>query len=211
MDNFRIIEKAAQAQITERKSKFIAHVMPVESVEEAEEFIASKKKEYWDARHNVSAFTVGESSPVTRCSDDGEPSGTAGRPVLEVITSGDLRNVAIVVTRYFGGILLGTGGLVRAYTQAAQAGIREAGVVDVIPGMGMHVVTDYTAFGKIKNYFEEQQVDITHIDYGAQVTVDIGVPEENVVPVMEKIIDLSNGTAEVSTTEPIMIKKLLQF
>ena len=117
---YKILLKGGEGEIVEKKSRFIATLFPVHSEEEAAAFIESMKKKYWDARHNCSAFVLGERAQVTRCSDDGEPSGTAGKPMLEVLLGAEVRNAAVVVTRYFGGTLLGTGGLGRAYRQCRQ-------------------------------------------------------------------------------------------
>ena len=130
MIRHKAVFEAGRGEIVEKKSRFIAHVQAVDSVEEAQEFIEAVKKKYWDARHNCSAFSVGEMNPLTRCSDDGEPGGTAGKPILEVIQGSGIRNIVIVVTRYFGGTLLGTGGLVRGYTGAATAGIELAVIIE---------------------------------------------------------------------------------
>lgn len=118
-DIIKTIVKSGYAEITEKKSRFIANVRPVKSEDEAKAFVEEMKKKYYDARHNVFAYQIGEKNELKRFSDDGEPQGTAGMPVLSVLTGGDIKNTAVVVTRYFGGILLGTGGLVRAYTLAA--------------------------------------------------------------------------------------------
>ena len=123
MGKCRILIEGGQGEYEEKKSRFIATLRPVNSIEEASSFIEEMKKRYWDARHNCSAYVIGRNNEITRCSDDGEPSGTAGRPMLEVLTGAELHNAAVVVTRYFGGTLLGTGGLVRAYTQAVKEGI----------------------------------------------------------------------------------------
>ena len=122
-NSYKIITKEGNGEIVEKKSRFIANVFYVEDQKQAEEKIAEISKKYWDARHNCYAYVIGVNSENTKCSDNGEPSGTAGKPILEVITGAGLTNVLIIVTRYFGGVLLGTGGLVRAYTAAAQAGI----------------------------------------------------------------------------------------
>ena len=114
-EGYRVVYEGGEGEITEKKSRFIATVRPVESEEEATTFIAEMKKKYWDARHNCSAFVIGERQELNRCSDDGEPAQTAGRPMLDVLLREGVTNVAVVVTRYFGGVLLGTGGLVRAY------------------------------------------------------------------------------------------------
>ena len=123
--NCRILLSGGSGQIEEKKSVFIANIARADSEEEATAFIETMKKKYWDARHNCSAFVIGERGELTRCSDDGEPSGTAGRPMLEVLLRENIKNIVVVVTRYFGGTLLGTGGLVRAYTQAVKEGLND--------------------------------------------------------------------------------------
>ena len=122
--SYRVLLSGGEGEYVEKKSRFIATLRACESEEEAVRFIEEMKKKYWDARHNCSAFVIGSRAELTRCSDDGEPSGTAGRPMLEVLTGEGIRNAAVVVTRYFGGVLLGTGGLVRAYTQADRKSTR---------------------------------------------------------------------------------------
>ena len=119
-ENIRTVYKGGEGEYEEKKSRFIAHVTPVKDADEAAAFINSIKKQYWDARHNCSAFIVGERGELIRSSDDGEPSGTAGKPILELLKSERLTGVCVVVTRYFGGVLLGTGGLIRALTQARE-------------------------------------------------------------------------------------------
>ena len=134
MSGYKCIYEGGTGEIEEKKSRFICHVKPVETEEEAVAFINAKKKEYWDARHNCSAFVIGKNAELTRCSDDGEPAGTAGRPMLEVLLNEEIRNVAVVVTRYFGGVLLGTGGLVRAYQAAVKAGLEESSIIEKLEG-----------------------------------------------------------------------------
>ena len=125
---YRVVYQEGTGEYEEKKSRFIANIAPVSSEAEAVSFIESIRKKYYDARHHCTAFIIGRNKEVTRCSDDGEPSGTAGKPILEVLLGADVTNVAAVVTRYFGGTLLGTGGLVRAYTQAAREAIENAGI-----------------------------------------------------------------------------------
>ena len=137
-----------EGEIVEKKSRFIATVRPVASEEEAVAFIAEMKKKYWDARHNCSAFVIGDRQELSRCSDDGEPAQTAGRPMLDVLLREEIHNVAVVVTRYFGGVLLGTGGLVRAYQGAVQAGLASSTIIDKKEGIQLTVGTDYTGLGK---------------------------------------------------------------
>ena len=121
LEHYKTIYEGGEGELVEKKSRFIATVRPVETEEEALAFIEEMKKKYWDARHNCYVYSVGMNREATRCSDDGEPSGTAGRPMLDVLLGAGIYNAAIVVTRYFGGVLLGTGGLVRAYSGAVQA------------------------------------------------------------------------------------------
>ncbi len=146
---YRVIIEDGEGEITEKKSRFIATVKRVESEEEAVFFIEAMKKKYWDASHNCSAFVIGKRGELMRSSDDGEPSGTAGRPMLEVLLGEGIRNAAVVVTRYFGGTLLGTGGLVRAYTQAVKAGLSGCEIGMMRPGVRMAVEVDYNSIGKI--------------------------------------------------------------
>ena len=140
-----------EGEIVEKKSRFIATVRPVASEEEAVAFIAEMKKKYWDARHNCSAFVIGDRQELSRCSDDGEPAQTAGRPMLDVLLREEIHNVAVVVTRYFGGVLLGTGGLVRAYTSSAKLGLAAAGVCDVCERSVLTYALDYTYLAKLQN------------------------------------------------------------
>ena len=126
---YKTVYQGGVGEIEEKKSRFIASVEPVSSEDEAIAFFNRKKKEYWDARHNCTAFTIGPKHENTRCNDDGEPSGTAGRPMLDVLLREDIHNVAVVVTRYFGGTLLGTGGLVRAYQKSVQEGLANSGQI----------------------------------------------------------------------------------
>ncbi len=150
LDQYKTVLEGGTGEITEKKSRFIATVRPVSSEEEALAFLEEIRKKYWDARHNCYAYSVGMNREYTRCSDDGEPSGTAGRPMLDVILGEDIYNVAVVVTRYFGGVLLGTGGLVRAYSKAVQEGFRESRIIEKKHGICLTVTTDYTGIGKIQ-------------------------------------------------------------
>ena len=139
-----------EAEIIEKKSRFIATVRPVKTEEEALAFIESMKKKYWNATHNCFAYVIGERSQVQRCSDDGEPSGTAGKPMLDVLLGEDIHDVVVVVTRYFGGTLLGTGGLVRAYGSSVKAGLEASTVIVKLHGAKICVKTDYTGLGMIQ-------------------------------------------------------------
>ena len=146
----RVVYTGGEGEITEKKSHFIATVKPVQSEEEAVAFINETKKKYWDARHNCHAFVIGPNDEISRCSDDGEPSGTAGRPILEVLQGRGIHNVLVIVTRYFGGTLLGTGGLVRAYSQATQAGLAASRIMTRQSGRKLSIGTDYNGIGKMQ-------------------------------------------------------------
>ena len=147
MEQYKTVLEGGTGDIIEKKSRFIATVRPVRNEEEALAFLEEMRKQYWDARHNCYAYSVGRNREYTRCSDDGEPSGTAGRPMLDVILGEDIYNIAVVVTRYFGGVLLGTGGLVRAYSKAVQEGLSESLLIEKKKGISLKVTTDYTGIG----------------------------------------------------------------
>ena len=178
MIRHKAVFQGGRGEIVEKKSRFIAHVQAVETVDEAQEFIEAVKKQYWDARHNCSAFSVGETNPLTRCSDDGEPGGTAGKPILEVIQGSGIRNIVIMVTRYFGGTLLGTGGLVRAYTDAAKAGIENSVIIEKIPGTRIKILTEYTDLGKIQYLLAQNQVTVENTEYTDKVVIHALFPDE---------------------------------
>ncbi|MDD6797058.1 MAG: YigZ family protein [Clostridia bacterium] len=189
MSDFYIISKNGYGEIVEKKSKFIANVFPVSNEQEAAAHIEAIRKKYWDARHNCHAFVIGAHDETQRCSDDGEPSGTAGKPILEVIHGNKLHNCLIVVTRYFGGILLGTGGLVRAYTQAAQAGLADATVQQQIEGRRIHLTFDYTNLAKLQHIAGQLKLTLDNVQYTdkieAEVMADIAESEEFINSIVE--------------------------
>lgn len=150
LKKYKTILAQAEAEIVEKKSRFIATVRPVKTEEEARAFIEELKKKYWNATHNVFAYQIGERNELQRFSDDGEPQGTAGMPVLSVLKGEDIKNTAIVVTRYFGGTLLGTGGLVRAYGKAAKEGLLAAGIAELVLYRKYSILADYTDSGKVQ-------------------------------------------------------------
>ena len=150
LEQYKTVIKQGQAEIVEKKSRFIATIRPVKTEQQAREFIEEMKKKYWDATHNVFAYQIGERNEIQRFSDDGEPQGTAGMPVLDVLQREDIKNTAIVVTRYFGGTLLGTGGLVRAYGKSAKEGLFSAGICNVVLYRKFCVTISYTDSGKVQ-------------------------------------------------------------
>ena len=158
----KTVYAGGEGEIVEKKSRFIATVRPVSSEEEAVAFINEMKKKYWDARHNCSAFVIGDRQEISRCSDDGEPAQTAGRPMLDVLLKEEIHNVCVVVTRYFGGTLLGTGGLVRAYQKATQTGLENSVIIDKQIGRKLTIGTDYNGLGKLQYLIAKDE--LTTID-----------------------------------------------
>ena len=156
-------------EIIEKKSRFIATVRLVETEEEALAFIEEMKKKYWNATHNCFAYVIGERRECVRCSDDGEPSGTAGKPMLDVLLGEELYNTAVVVTRYFGGTLLGTGGLVRAYSKAVQEGLAQSDLIEKQYGNILEIGTDYNGVGKIQYLIGENKIPVLESEYTDKV------------------------------------------
>lgn len=191
------VYKGGQGEITEKKSRFIATVRPVESEEEAVSFINETKKKYWDARHNCSAFVIGKRQELTRCSDDGEPAGTAGIPMLDVLLKENIHNAAVVVTRYFGGVLLGTGGLVRAYQQATKAGLSASEIIEKKDGAVLFIRTDYTGIGRLQYLFAQEKLTVMDTAYEADVLVKAVIPENDKKRIEKTIIEQTNGTAKL--------------
>ena len=198
---YKILYQEGEAEIVEKKSRFIAHVAPAQTEEEAQEFVAKIKKQYWDARHNCWAYSVGEKQPALRCSDDGEPSGTAGKPMLEVITGEEIHNIVAVVTRYFGGTLLGTGGLIRAYTKSTQEGIKESTVIEKCLGQKITLTCDYTTSGKIQYLTATDNIPVLDTIYTDNVTFEMIVPVEELGMVEKKFMEASMGKAVLEKGE----------
>lgn len=195
MKEYRTIYRGGAGEITEKKSRFIATVIPAAAEEEALEFIESMKKKYWNATHNCFAYIIGVNGELKRCSDDGEPSGTAGRPMLDVLEGEGLRNVAVVVTRYFGGTLLGTGGLVRAYSSAVRAGLEASTVIWKIPGVKLEIRTDYSGLGKIQYILGQRGLKILDSEYTDMVKLHVLIPEEQLQQVEQEIREGTSGQA----------------
>ena len=175
---YRVLIEGGEGEIVEKKSRFIATFRKVESEQEALLFIEEMKKKYWDARHNCHAFVIGKNAELMRFSDDGEPGGTAGKPMLEVLLGEGVRNAAVVVTRYFGGVLLGTGGLVRAYTQAVQEGLRNSRTGWMRYGCLLAMETDYNGIGKILYLLGQRGLEPKDAQYTDTVSLKVLVPYE---------------------------------
>ena len=200
---YRVIVEEGAGEITEKKSRFIATVKRVGSEEEAAAFVEAMKKKYWDASHNCSAMVIGERGELTRCSDDGEPSGTAGRPMLEVLLAEKLRNVAVVVTRYFGGTLLGTGGLVRAYTQAVKEGLSGCKLGTMRAGVRLEVLTDYNGIGKILYIMGTKGIEPEDSLYTDTVQLVLLVPAEYKDALCREFTEATAGKAQITVKEEL--------
>ena len=185
--DFKTIEKENSAEIVEKKSRFIANIYNVESKEEAEEKIKQIKKKYYDAKHHCFAFSIIEENGITqKSSDDGEPSGTAGAPILNIIKSNNLQNVVIIVTRYFGGILLGTGGLTRAYSEAAGKVVEQSELIQKEPGMEVELEIDYNDNEKFKYYCQKNNINIIKIEYTENILYKIELTEKEYKKIEER-------------------------
>lgn len=199
-DSYRILLSGGRGEYEEKKSRFIATVRSVQTEEEAVSFIEEMKKKYWDARHNCSAFCIGSRGELTRCSDDGEPSGTAGRPMLEVLLGSGVRNVAVVVTRYFGGVLLGTGGLVRAYTQAVKEGLAACEIGIMRQGTELLIEAEYNDIGKVLYLLGNRGVQPTNSEYAEKVRLTVTLAKEETEGFLK---ELTEGTAARVKTEKL--------
>lgn len=200
---YQVVEQGGIGEIEEKKSRFIANVSPAGTEEEAIAFIEAMKKKYWDARHNCYAYVLGERGDFVRFSDDGEPSGTAGKPILEVLLGMEVRNLVVVVTRYFGGTLLGTGGLVRAYTQAAQAGMAASVIRTMRYGTLLAITTDYNGIGRIQYLLGMRKIMIEEPAYTDIVTLKVKVPYEEEEAVRKEITEATAGKAQIEKIDSL--------
>jgi uncharacterized YigZ family protein len=185
-----------EAELTEKRSRFIGRIWPVETEEEAAAHLAETRKMYWDAKHHVSAFLLRQGG-IMRCSDDGEPGGTAGMPVLNVLRGANLQNACCVVTRYFGGILLGAGGLVRAYSAAAGLALDAAGIASFSLWRTGSLQCPYPLYERLRRLLEEQGAAVDDAVFGAEVAMKLSVPEEDAGALAEALRNLSAGSVEV--------------
>lgn len=203
LTEYKIVYAGGEGEIVEKKSRFIATVVPVETEEEALAFIESMRKKYWNATHNCFAYAIGERQEILRCSDDGEPSGTAGKPMLDVLIGEELHNVAVVVTRYFGGTLLGTGGLVRAYASATQAGLSASKIITKRFGFKLKITTDYTGLGKVQYILGEKKIKTLDSEYTDQVVLYTLIPNEMLDEIKEEVTEGTAGRAVMEVGEEL--------
>ena len=199
--SYRVVTRGGTAEIVEKRSRFIAEVFPVHTPEEAEEYIAQVTKRTWDARHHCHAFVLGSGGAISRCSDNGEPAGTAGKPILEVLTGAGLTDTLIVVTRYFGGVLLGTGGLVRAYTEAAQAGLAASETGSMVLCVPLTLSLSYDLVGNVQYALRELDIAIGSEEYTDSVRYEIRVPIETLPRVRTALIERTDGRIGIEEGE----------
>lgn len=190
---YKTVFEGGTGEIVEKKSRFIAHVAHVESEEEALDFIEGIRKKYWDARHNCHAFTIGLEQETARCSDDGEPAQTAGKPMLDVLMGQGLKNTVVVVTRYFGGTLLGTGGLVRAYSAAVQEGLAASVIIEKHLCQRIHIQMDYTLLGKIQYLAAKLSLMILDTVYTDAVEMQLLVPQDELGRFEKEVTEATGG------------------
>lgn len=203
MIRYTTVAKEAEAEQIIDRSRFIAHIAPVYSKEEADAFIAGIRAKYKDATHNVPAFIVGEKSELKWTSDDGEPQGTSGPPMLQMLEREGLTNLVCVVTRYFGGIKLGTGGLVRAYTSSAKLALEAAGIHAVRDVVKMTLEIPYTLLGKVQNLEKSEPFTIEETTYTDTVTLDLSMDLEDAERVRALFMEVSAGNAKILETSQI--------
>ena len=202
-DSYKIVYKGGEGEIVEKKSRFIAYVKPVDTEEEANDFIESIKKKNWDARHNCSAVVIGENNEFSRCSDDGEPASTAGKPMLEVLINEGIHNAAVVVTRYFGGVLLGTGGLVRAYQGAVKEGLAASVIVEKQKGAKYKITTDYNGIGKLQYIIASLNIFTINTEYTENVDIEVMVNSSMEKEFVDKVVEGTNGKVKISRLEEV--------
>lgn len=201
MNHYNTVYIGGSGEVIEKKSRFIGEVFSVETEEEAIQYIDEVRKRYWDARHHCFAYILKGDQIIERFSDDGEPSGTAGKPILDVLKGDELKNVLVVVTRYFGGTLLGTGGLVRAYTLATREGVNHSTIITKTLGVKLKIGTDYTGLGKIQYLFAQKSIPILDTVYAEEVFITIIVPVEEEKSVVREIVESTNAKSTIERIE----------
>lgn len=203
------IYQNGEHQIEIKKSKFICHLFRIENEEQAKEYIAKIKKEHYKANHNCSAYMLGENFEIQRSSDDGEPSRTAGVPMLEVLKKNQLQNTLAIVTRYFGGIKLGAGGLIRAYSTSVSEALKEIGIVQGKLQQILDIIIDYPQLGKLQNYLENEQIAIQEIDYLEQITVKVAIDINQCESFQNALIDLFNNQLSIQILDQKYVENLI--
>ena len=198
MSEYLVPFEDSESEFVEKRSRFIGYVKPVRTEEEAVAFINQKRSEHWDARHNVYAYSLREGN-IKRYSDDGEPSGTAGMPVLDVIVKNEIYDVCVVVTRYFGGVLLGTGGLVRAYSQGSKIALESGGIVLMQSCSLCEVSCSYNSYGKVSSLVMENGATIDDTIYESDVKIKFHIPPEQLSQLNKKLADATSGEVQAES------------
>ncbi|MFB4210384.1 YigZ family protein [Shouchella sp. JSM 1781072] len=206
LENYKTVKERGNHEIVIQKSRFIAHFKRTKTEQEALDFIQEIKKEHWNATHNCSAYLIGEQDLIQKANDDGEPSGTAGVPMLEVLKKRKLKDTAVVVTRYFGGIKLGAGGLIRAYGSSVSEGLNHVGVVNRTLCYIMETTIDYTWLGKIENEIRQSLYQLKEITYADLVTIHVYVEANNVDAYLEWMTELTNGQSETKQGKSVYLE-----
>lgn len=206
-ESYKILFESGQDEIVEKKSRFIGMTFPIESEEDAVRYIEECKKKYWDARHRCYAYVVGENMELQRFSDDGEPQGTAGKPILDVLLGEEIHDCLIIVVRYFGGTLLGTGGLVKAYSQASRAALLTSEVLEKKRGIILSVQTDYNGIGKIQYMLGNRNVEIWKSEYGEDVKLQVLVPISQTEEIEAEITEITMGKSILKKEKDIYFVK----
>ncbi|MER3115072.1 YigZ family protein [Bacillus altitudinis] len=207
LNRYLTVKSRGEHEIVIEKSRFICHIQRAVSEEEAQAFIQSIKKQHWNATHNCSAYLIGEHDLIQKANDDGEPSGTAGVPMLEVLKKRKLKDTVVVVTRYFGGIKLGAGGLIRAYGKSVSEAINHVGMVERCLMRTMHTTIDYTWLGKVENELRASSFQLKDIHYAEDVIFETYVEETQTEQFIEWMTELTNGKSVTKEGELIYLEK----
>ncbi|MDO4261087.1 MAG: YigZ family protein [Eubacteriales bacterium] len=207
-EQYDTVYRGGQGEIVEKKSRFIATVRPVGTEEEALAFVEEMRKKYWDARHNCWAYVLGERQELMRCSDDGEPSQTAGKPMMDVLTGAGLTDTAVVVTRYFGGTLLGTGGLVRAYSAAVREGLKDSLVITKYRGTRLTVETDYNDLGRLQYLFGQRGLRLLDASYTDKVSFSVLAKASEADRIKNEVTEAVGGRAKLEESESLYFAEL---
>ena len=198
-----VVYKMGTGEVVEKKSRFIAYVFPIKNEDEAMCILNDIKKKYWDAKHHCYAYVLGNHNEIQKCSDDGEPSGTAGKPIMEIITNHFLINCLIVVVRYFGGTLLGTGGLIRAYQAAAKSGVDHSQIIQIKEGIKGEILADYSIIGKLQYLCAQNKALIYSTDFVENANICIIVEKKAYNSFIKQVADAFSGTVLLDNTEAV--------
>lgn len=207
LPNYYTVKKTGDHEIVIEKSRFIAQISRAETEEEAQEFIQMIKKMHWNATHNCSAYLIGENDQIQKANDDGEPSGTAGVPILEVLKKRNLKDTVVVVTRYFGGIKLGAGGLIRAYGKSTSEGLNAVGIVERQLMQVMHVKIDYTWLGKLEKELRASEYKIKEIHYLDNVEIEAYTAKDKVRTFSDWMVELTNGQCRIHGGDTVYLEQ----